>query len=153
MILQAAVSDRDYALTLPDTLPMNQEANALVQKGKGDSILQQRFFDAPVTASRFLSLTERLGSDDMFSVDLSESELETVTSAVSVPIAVCFSAQDEFVPNKEGQKIFAEKLSKVLGQTSPVVACKYFTGDHALSLPQYYKKFIDYVCHFVSCLK
>lgn len=153
MILQGAVSDRDYIVTLPETPTMIKEAKTLVQSGRSEHILQQRYFDAPITASRFLSLAERLGDDDIFSLDLTEDELTPKVSPVKVPIALCFSAQDEYVPDKERQKIFADKLVKVLKRTSSLVECEYFTGDHGLSEPQYYVKFIEYVCQFISSLK
>ena len=132
---------------------MLQEAKTLVQNGRDESILQQRYFDARITASRFLSLSERLRDDDMFSLDLSEDELEPILSAVQVPIALCFSDQDEYVLDKEGQKIFAQRLVKVLEKRSSMVECEYFTGDHALSESQYYEKFVEYACIFVTSLK
>jgi len=43
----------------------------------------------------------------MFSVDLREDELEPILTPVRVPILLCFSEHDEYVPDKVGQKAFA----------------------------------------------
>ena len=130
---------------------MLQEANALVQNKQDEMILKHRYFGAPMTASRFLSLAERLGDDDMFSLDLTEDELEPILSAVKVPITLCFSAHDQYV-DIERQKVFADKLVKMLKKTSPIVECEYFAGDHDLTEKQHYEKFVEYVCKFVASL-
>ena len=150
VILQGAVSDRDYITLLPETTDMLKEARQLQQAGRADDCLTQRYFDAPITASRFLSLATRLGSDDMFSLDLTEEELTPILSPVKVPIALCYCAQDEYVPNMEGQRVFVEKMVGLLKKSSPGVERVYFNGDHMLTRAEHYRPFVDFVTKFVS---
>lgn len=154
VILQGGVSDRDGdSVMLSNASEMLQEARALVQNGQQEAFLKYRYYDTPVTAARFLSFTERLGDDDMFSLDLTEDELGPIFSPVKVPIALCYSRQDQYVVDKEGQKAFADKLVKLLKKTAPVVECEYFIGNHGLEERQDYEKFVEYVCKFISSFK
>jgi len=106
-------------------------------EGKEDALLTEKLFGAPITAYRFLSLAGRLTDDDMFSVDLREDELEPILTPVRVPILLCFSERDEYVPDKVGQKAFALRMIKVLKKNSSRVECRYFSGDHGLSKLEY----------------
>jgi alpha-beta hydrolase superfamily lysophospholipase len=149
-ILQAPISDRDVMAEMDSTQRLLEEARRLRTGGSMDSLLSEKFEGAPITAYRYLSLAERLGDDDMFSVDLTMEELKRVIPKVPVPIALCYSAEDEYVPNMEGLRETAKRLSTILEETSPKVDVKYFSGDHGLSKPEYYIPFVEYVCHFVS---
>lgn len=152
-ILQGAVSDRDVISTMESTPRMLEEAHRLKADGKLDSVLSEKFEGAVITARRYLSLAERLGEDDMFSIDLTKEEMKQIIPQVQVPIALCYSAEDEYVPDKEGQRQMATRLDDTLKLTSPKVYMKYFSGDHGLSKPEYYSPFVEYVCNFVSMLK
>ncbi len=152
VILQGAVSDRDYITTLPETQGMLQQARELKQSSQGEMCLSERYFDAPITANRYLSLAERLGDDDMFSLDLTEAELIPILSAVKIPIALCFSGQDEYVPDRDGQRVFAEKMVGVLQKNARRVEYRYFDGDHMLTRPEHHQPFVDFVSEFVSML-
>ncbi len=152
VILQGAVSDRDYITTLPETQGMLQQARELKQSNQGEICLSERYFDAPITANRYLSLAERLGDDDMFSLDLTEAELIPILSAVKIPIALCFSGQDEYVLDRDGQRVFAERMVGVLQRNAPRVECRYFDGDHMLTRPEYHQTFVDFVSDFASKL-
>ena len=152
IILQGAVSDRDFIVLLPDTPDNLQESRELQQAGQADTILKRRYFGAPITASRFLSLATRLGDDDMFSLDLTQEELTPILSPVRVPVALCFSAQDEYVPDLVGQRVFVERMVRVLKKTAPRVESVFFNGDHALSKAEDYGPFVEYVAKFVSKL-
>ena len=151
-ILQAPISDRDIMAEMDSTPCMLEEARKLRAAGKFDALLSEKFEGAPITAYRYLSLAERLGDDDMFSVDLTMEELKSIIPKVQVPIALCYSAEDEYIPNMEGLREMAKRLSGILEGTSPRVDVKYFGGDHGLSKPQYYRPFVEYVCCFVSTL-
>ncbi len=152
IVLQAAVSDRECMGTYEQTPRCLEEARRLESEGKLSAILSETVDGAPITAERFLSLVGRLTDDDMFSTDLTSQELEPILSAVRVPVLLCFSAEDEFVPDKEAQKAFAERMVTTLKGSSqtPVVELKYLTGDHGLTKPEYYWPFIRAVCDFVS---
>ena len=149
-ILQAPISDRDVMAEMDSTQHMLEEARKLRSGGNLDTLLPEKFEGAPITAYRYLSLAERLGDDDMFSIDLTLEELKCVIPKVAVPIALCYSAEDEYVPNMEGLRETAKRLRTILEETSPKVDIKYFNGDHGLSKPEYYIPFVEYVCHFVS---
>ena len=151
-ILQAAVSDREIISGMEGTTSMLEEARKLKQEGKLDSLLSHRFEGAPITACRYLSLSERLGDDDMFSADLTREELRGILPKVQVPISLCYSADDEYVTDREGQREMALRVDSVLKETSPKVEMKYFSGDHGLSKSEQYLPFVEYVCSFVSAV-
>ena len=150
VILQGAVSDRDYLTTWEETPRLKQEADKLMAERKPQALLSERLFGAPITAERYASLIGRLGDDDMFSVDLTEAELEPILSPVKVPIFLCFSEDDEYVPDKDAQKILAERMTSLLKKNADVVECKYIPGDHGLSNPEHYKAFVHSTCTFIA---
>ena len=117
IILQGAVSDRDFLATETQTPRMLKEAQALKEDGKEDAFLSEQVFGAPVTSYRFLSLAGRLTDDDIFSVDLTEEELEPT---VKIPILLYFSEHDEYVPDMQSQKAVAERMVKILKKKSPI---------------------------------
>lgn len=151
VILQGAVSDRDILMTFEDTPRMLEEAERLKAEGKEWALLSEYCEGAPITAERFLSLAGRLTDDDMFSVDLTEGELGPILSPVKVPILLAFSADDQFVLDKVGQELLAERMTAVLKRGTKV-ECKYFAGDHGLSKPEHYEPFVRSVCEFVHSL-
>lgn len=151
-ILQAPISDRDSMVDIGNAPRLLAEARKLREAENLDALLSEKFEGAPITAYRYLSLAERLGDDDMFSVDLAVEELKSIIPKVRVPIALCYSAEDEFVPDKDGLEEMAKRLSSILEESSPKVDVKYFSGDHGLSKPEYYLTFVEYVCSFVSTL-
>ena len=151
-ILQAPISDRDVMAEMDSTPHMLEEAHKLKATGKIDTLLSEKFEGAPITAYRYLSLAERLGDDDMFSVDLTMDELKSIIPKVQVPIALCYSAEDQYVPNMEGLREMAKRLRGILEETSPRVDVEYFSGNHELSKPEHYLPFVKYVCDFVCTL-
>jgi len=61
IILQGAVSDREYALYSKGKNILENEikiARELVSKGKGQYFMPPEVDDAPITANRFLSLND-----------------------------------------------------------------------------------------------
>ena len=152
IILQGAVSDRDYLAMQDETPRMLEEAKKLREEGKEQAVLTERLCGVPITAHRFLSLAERLNDDDMFSVDLTEDELEPILSPVKAPILVCFGEHDEIVFDKLAQKAFAMRMMKVLKESSSRAECRYLPGDHGFTKAEYYEPFINCVCKFLSSL-
>ena len=152
VVLQAAVSDRDYIAITPELSAMEEEARELVSKGKEGQIMVQRFEGDPITASRYLSLAGRLTSDDMFSVDLTEEELRPILSPVRVPIFLCFSSDDKFVPSLEKQRELAARMVSILKEHSPIVKCIYLPGNHGLSKHEFYQPFVDNVIDFIKSI-
>lgn len=101
---------------------------------------------------RLLSLTGRLTDDDMFSTDLTEEELDPILNSVKVPIQLCYSENDEYVPDMPAQKEFAKRMVKVLKKYSNRVECSYFAGNHGLSEKNFYEPFVKNVVRFLSTL-
>ena len=99
---------------------------------------------------RFLSLAGRLTDDDMFSTDLTEEELDPILQCITIPIRLCYSEQDEHVPDHDTLKKLAERTVNVLKKYTDRVELKYYTGNHGLSEPQYYDRFIEDVVKFVT---
>ena len=97
-------------------------------------------------------MSGRLTDDDMFSTDLTETELDPIVCCVKIPILLCFSEQDEYVPDHPAQKEFAQRLIGVLRKYTSYVECKYYEGNHALSEPQHFESFVEDVVKFVTDL-
>lgn len=149
VILQGGVSDRDDILNTEDGPAMIAEAEKLKSENKADHFLTYQHCDAPVTASRFLSLAGRLTKDDMFSVDLTKEELAPILEPVTVPTLIVYSSEDEYVPDKEGQRAFADQMVEVLKRTSPLVQLEYIEGaDHGLSTGG--EAFVQLVMNFIK---
>lgn len=151
VVLQGAVGDRDIINSDPSLLEMLKEAKWLQAEGKEQSFLSNRLYDAPVTASRFLSLAERLSEEDMFSLDLTEEELSDILKPIQVPILLCFSSNDEYVPDQAAQRELGKRMVGVLrGQHVPVVEYKYYDGDHGLTTEAMYSPFVEDVVSFIA---
>lgn len=151
VILQGAVGDRDVIHGDPTQLEMLEEARKLRKEGKEEVFLRNFLYDAPVTASRFLSLAERLSDEDMFSVDLTEDELRPIFGHIKVPVSLCFSSNDEYVTDHPAQRELATRLVRVLKSGgSHLVECNYYCGDHGLSEKTMYMPFVNDVVSFLK---
>ena len=151
VVLQGAVSDRDYILSEPSLLKMLEQAHKYKAEGSVDSFLEDYLFCAPITARRFLSVAERLSDEDMFSADLTEEELRSILEPIRIPILLCFSSKDEFVPDHSAYKDTTERMVKILKSgLSSHVECRYFDGDHGLTTEEMYRPFIDSVETFLK---
>lgn len=151
VILQGAVGDRDIIHSNPAQLEMLEEAKKLREVGKEEAFLRSFLYDAPVTASRFLSLAERLSDEDMFSVDLTEDELRSIFGHIKVPVSLCFSSGDEYVTDQPAQRELAARLLRVLKTGgSHSVELNYYQGDHGLSEKTMYMPFVKDVVSFLK---
>ena len=151
VILQGAVGDRDYMQSDPELLKMRDEARDLSNNGKEQTFLRDYLYDAPITAKRFASLAERLSDEDMFSVDLTEEELLPILEPVAIPISLCFSSGDEYVPNPSAQRRLADRMVRVLkAGRSSVVECCYYKGNHGLTEEDMYTPFVKDVASFLK---
>ena len=113
-IMQGSVSDREammMSISLDDYENSCRTAQQYVADGCAGHVLpihitQKTFGSAPVTAERFLSLaspgTERLGTDDFSSSDLSEERLEGTFGKIGqtgVRVMWLFGERDQYVPD------------------------------------------------------
>lgn len=103
-ILQAPVSDREavvqYMGGVNNLEPLlNICQNEYISKGKSQHVLPQKFsfFNTPMTAYRFNSLSSVRGDDDYFSSDLNSDDLKHSFGAVDRPLLVLFGSKDESV--------------------------------------------------------
>jgi len=118
-IIQAPVSDREaFAVAYTPIDKYNKSittAQELVSHGKGDEILPKflwpEFLPAPITASRWLSLTTLDGADDYFSSDLKDEQLRKTFGNLPKETKLCilFSGSDEYVPETIDKKAVMER--------------------------------------------
>ncbi len=149
VILQGAVGDRDILESDPNLREMLVQARDLEARDQDGAFLPDLLYGAPITARRLLSLGQRLSEEDMFSVDLTEEELHSILKVVQIPILMCFSSNDKYVPNPSVQRDLARKMTSVLKASNPsLVDCMYLDGDHALTSEAMYTPFIEYLIGF-----
>ena len=151
IILQGAISDRDDISADETAQALIDEAKLLDEVGRSDSLLQGMHCGAPITAKRYLSLAGRLTPDDMFSNDLTSDELVPILAPVKVPVLLCYSEQDEYVPDMVAQKASSQRIADTLVKlgNARIVERVYLTGDHGLSEEKDYTCFVDNVLDFI----
>lgn len=123
VVLQAPCSDREAAVAGCESESSKGEllyaikfAENAVAEGKGDVLMPRSTvgtYGTPITAERFHSLNGRMTLDDMFSSDLTRSELSQRLShigEVGSAVRVVYSGADEFQPAHIDKKEMAAKL-------------------------------------------
>jgi pimeloyl-ACP methyl ester carboxylesterase len=152
--LQAPVSDRESSTicygchdTPTDHLEDLQKhiklAQEMVESKREDEMMPRCAFWAPITASRYLALHERDGTDDYFSSDFDDGELKRRLQHVGqqkllLYVLVAFSGSDEYVPSCTGD---SEKLLLRL--------CRSMTSDNPNS-PEIVPLFLEEGNHNLS---
>jgi Protein of unknown function (DUF1749) len=144
--LQAPISDREASSICHDVDVDEQEhldklheyhsmATRMRDDGRKDELMPRAAFWAPITASRYLDLTERAGNDDYFSSDFTDDELEERLAHMHKAkcLFVC-SGSDEYVPKHVDVKLLMERLCRAAGTAdSPQPGIYLPTGNHNLS--------------------
>ena len=102
IILQAPVSDRE-AMVMETSgeyvEKLISNANKCVENGESDQIVHMLYGIAPLTAQRTLDLYSKNGLDDMFSSDLTLSELNNrLDHMKSFQTLISISLEDQYVP-------------------------------------------------------
>eukprot|EP00435_Cladocopium_sp_Y103_P071879 s873_g38.t1 len=166
IVLQAPVSDREALLAeqrsedeLAQLEKFKQVASQMISEGKGSEVLPRsacQLFGPPdvITAYRFDSLTRRMADDDMFSSDLTESELREKLGHVNVPCLLAISADDEYVPPFVDSTALCHRMANAMAafpanSTRSVILPN---GGHGVRSPEGQAQFIDAVTDFVSDL-
>jgi Protein of unknown function (DUF1749) len=126
--LQAPVSDResgttaimaqdgDDANSLATKLAQNlAHAKDLVATGKGEEMMPRAALWAPITARRYVDLTEFGGMDDFFSSDFTDVEMAAKLGHIGrLPhlqaVLVATSGADEFIPDNIDAQILTMRL-------------------------------------------
>lgn len=159
VVLQAPVSDVEYAETLPETAALVAAARAMVGAGRGEELMPRDASDAPITARRYLSLSTTGGDDDMFS-GRGATPAATVArfvAPVTVPVLLVYSGSDEYVPaavlplqKQRGEELLAA-MAPVVGDGGSLRRVVVVGGaDHALSGPDHTRRFAEEVGSFVA---
>jgi hypothetical protein len=145
--LQAPVSDREGASSQDGYAENISKAKSLVNDGNGQEMMPRSAFWAPITAQRYLDLSEKGGADDYFSSDYTDEELaerlqHVGTSAThnnnDLKVLVAFSGADEYVPSHIDKSLLTDRLvaamnKKCSSDKQPVAQRLYIeTGNHNL---------------------
>lgn len=112
-VLQAPVSDREWFAHDPHTARRLAAAASAVCADLEKSIVWWSEWDrAPVTALRTLALAAKGGDDDMFSSDLTDSELRRAMAPLAgLPVLVVASGADEYVPRSVDIDALAHRIA------------------------------------------
>jgi len=144
IILQGAVSDRDYMSTLPNYEHYLQVASEKVSTGKGLELMEVDAYNIPITAYRYHSFAGRLADDDMFSNDLTDDELRTLYSHKPIPTLIVNSTADQYVPPFVDMKTLIQRMANILN------AKFYLINGARHNLIGYENIFVNYVINFVA---
>eukprot|EP00033_Pygsuia_biforma_P005596 GCRY01006181.1.p1 GENE.GCRY01006181.1~~GCRY01006181.1.p1 ORF type:complete len:330 (+),score=49.04 GCRY01006181.1:66-1055(+) len=121
-VLQGPVSDRQFMSTLPETAEYINLAKQYMENGDGEHLLPRAADVAPITASRYLSLADKGGLDDMFSSDLTKEELISLYGSLPlVPLLFVHSLNDEYVPKGIDVHLLSEQILEALPE--PLQRC------------------------------
>ncbi|KAF8819843.1 hypothetical protein IE077_003904 [Cardiosporidium cionae] len=148
-ILLCGVSDRE-ALSLFPTQALEEETNEKIFTGETTHVLKTFLWNFPIRASRFRDLFHRLGDDDMFSTDLSVSEMTPLFQGVTCPILILHGEDDQYVPNKEALRKQTEVLLTILKTTSSYATIAFVPGDHSFPDEKTHPKMITEVIKFLE---
>lgn len=151
-IFISGVSDRE-AFSLLNCVTgkhLIDEAMQLVEKGEPDGVLRERVMGCHFTAKRLLSLTQRLGEDDMFSTDLTEEELTHIFEPLDVPCLFIYGEQDEFVPDMNMLRQFTERMIGVVKKQSPQAEVVFMPGTHGFETEGDSSAMISTACKFLE---
>lgn len=131
VVLQAPVSDREYAATLGgEAHEALARATKMVQEGRGDELMRRRdnYDGTPITAHRLHSLGAKGGQDDLFSSDFSEDERRALLGHLrGTPTLVLTSGADEYVPKHIDKASLTANIAHACGGEGEIVE----GADHA----------------------
>jgi hypothetical protein len=139
VVLQGAVSDREYMATLRGTAARLAAAEALLAAGRGAELLprggDEEEDDTPVCAARFVALASLGGADDFFSSDLSDAQLCAALGHVTVPVLLAPSGADEYVPAGVDGAALAHRMAGAMHASPRVEVCVVDGAPHAPEEP------------------
>ncbi|KAF4976408.1 hypothetical protein FZEAL_6919 [Fusarium zealandicum] len=156
-IMQGAVSDREtLELIFPDPQPSLDLAAKMIDEGKGGDCMPfdmiPAVLGAPISASRFWSLTAKGGDDDYFSSDLDEEIVAKSWSRFERPVLVLHSAEDEFVPERIDQAARNKKYRELNPVVSPLSTLIPGAG-HTVDQPEAQEWLSKKVVEFLGTLQ
>lgn len=162
-VLQAPVSDREAAPLCGVSVPeVVAEARTLVDAGNTSTIISHALYGfIPLSAQRALDLFDRLGADDMFSSDMTDSELSSRLGhlgSCSAQVLLVLSMHDQYVPlvNSGGTAYadFGKRLLSAVDSCSnedaPSASLLMIDGaDHAVSEQLHVETFVHSVVEHI----
>jgi len=125
-IFLAPVSDREaFLLEITDTLLQERVklAESKVKENLGEELTPRDwgYENIPCSYNRFISLSKRLGQEDMWSSDLSEDELNSVIGHVKIPSLIVYAEMDEYVPKFVDKEVLLSRFQKAIPGCSTAV--------------------------------
>lgn len=151
IILQGGVSDREFSEHNKErsfAKPLS-DAKSLISSGKQEELMARDVYGTPVTAYRFFSLESRLGDDDYFSSDFSDSEREERLGHLKgFPVFIAFSNKDQYVPPAIDKQKLCDGMAKTIGLKTTKV--KLYEGNHSLEDKVVAAEFATDVVTFIS---
>jgi hypothetical protein len=152
IVLQAPVSDRE-AMVLEESAEYVENLTSIakkhIQDGKGNKIVHTLYGIAPLTAVRTVDLFSRGGKDDMFSSDLTVSELNgRLGHMKSFKTLISISLDDQYVP----KGVYPTLSLKLKDAMSAHTLLEIPNADHSLRNDEKAKEiFIDEITKFIFC--
>jgi len=118
-IFLAPVSDREaFLLEIPDTLLAERVklAESKLKENLGEELTPRDwgYENIPCSYNRFISLSKRLGQEDMWSSDLSEDELNSMIGHVKLPSLILYAEFDEYVPKFVDKEVLLSRLQRAM---------------------------------------
>jgi pimeloyl-ACP methyl ester carboxylesterase len=153
LILQAAVSDRDFFGQDPTSKQHLELATQKLAEGKGKELMDRSVNFAPITYYRYHSFLARLGDDDMFSNDLTDEELESILGKIEIPTLIVQSLKDQYVPPHVDIAALGKRFVKAINinKEKEIASLVLIEGaDHSLTNPGCSQKFVEAVTKFLQ---
>jgi pimeloyl-ACP methyl ester carboxylesterase len=123
VVLQAGASDGEAYVLLngQETYDKNLKlAREWVATGHGQDVLPaavcSSFFNTPISAQRWVDIMEKKGPEDFFSTDLTVDDMSKTFGRINVPLLVCFSGNDEFVPKEADKAALVERFRQATAE-------------------------------------
>ncbi|KAK8791123.1 hypothetical protein WA158_005754 [Blastocystis sp. Blastoise] len=144
--LQGAVSDREWMNEDPNTSKWRQWCEDHKSQGM-DTLLPREADIAPISIYRYLSLSGRLTDDDMFSTDLTDTEMESIFSHINMPTLFIYSSNDQYVPASVNKQKYVHRIDNAIRHCN---AYLLQGADHEVSNTMSKTIFLQIVYHFFS---
>ena len=164
-VLQAPVSDREAGpLSGVNVSEVVAEARLAVGAGNGSRLISHALYGfIPLSAQRALDLFDRLGADDMFSSDMTGSELSSRLGHLGrcgAHVLLSLSMDDQYVPlASAGGSGYADLGKRLLdavtgseGDASSATLLMINGADHALSDKSHALQLVHAVVEQIRCL-
>ena len=138
---------------LPDTAERTHAAQKLLKEGRPDDVAFRAMSidGAAVTASRWLSLAEPGGEDDMFSADLSDEELKRKFEGLTgTPTLLLLSSRDEYTHPAIDYLEMGNRMAKAIGPSARLVILE--GANHAASTENHSEDVAELISEFVTSL-